>query len=49
MTAVTPAWITVPWMAWIAPPPTSVELTLRWELVHHRAWRIRLMPLVATV
>ena len=49
MTAVTPAWIRVPWMAWIAPPPTSVELMLRWLLVHHDDFRSRPTPLLMTV
>ena len=47
--AVTPAWMSVPWMAWIAPPPTSVELMLRWLLVHHWDSSSRPTPLLMTV
>ena len=36
-------------MAWIAPPPTSVELMLRWLLVHHDDSSSRLTPLLMTV
>ena len=32
--AVTAASMRVPWIAWIAPPPTSDALMLRCEVVH---------------
>ena len=49
ITAVTPAWMRVPWMAWIAPPPTSVELMFALAVGPPRDSSSRLTPLLMTV